>query len=174
LSADTAKRFLLAPSDGNENGSRVISAGNERKEQREKLNAQAVETKKRKGASGEVRSIDSQPPDTRKSSADLPFWKTEVIPLLRDLETTHYQNVEHLCAACSSLWACLEGHGLLGRTGGVGGTKRRGVILKTIFKLLDHKDPGLLLKLARIILAVSWTHSMQCWKVFLPRGQSTL
>lgn len=157
LSADTIKRFLLAQLDngGGETGSRVISAGNERKERSRRLNSRVLEGKKGRGQRGETNGIDGQPPEMRKSSVDLPFWKSEIVPLLHDLEFTPYQKVEHLCTACSSLWTCLEGRGLLGRTGGVGGTKRRSAVLKTIFKLLDHKDPGLLLRVAKIIVAVS-------------------
>lgn len=162
LSADTVKRFLTSQLENEgDNPSRVISAGNGRKDHSNKgLNSQ-VESKKRK----DQRSVaDGQPLDSRKSSADLPFWKSDVVPLLHDLESTPYQQVECLCTSCSSLWACLKGHGLLGRTGGVGGTKRRNTVLKTVFKLLDHKDPKLLLKVAKIIVAVScfWQSKLDC------------
>ena len=152
LSADTVKRFLAGQLENG--GGRVISAGSERKEQ---LSLQTED--KRRGSKRHVEkgaAVTSQPPrESRKSTADLPVWKTEVVPLLRELETTPYHQAERLCASCSSLWACLKDHALLGRTGGVGGAKRRSTVLKTVFKLLDHKDPGLLLKVAKIIVAVS-------------------
>lgn len=146
LSADTVKRLLSGQLENI--GSRVISAGNGRKD-----SLLQVEVKKRRP--GERAGGGAGQETARKSSADLPFWKSEIAPLLQDLESTPYQDVEHLCTCCSSLWACLKGHGLLGRTGGVGGTKRRSAVLKTVFKLLDHKDPRLLLKVAKIIVAVS-------------------
>lgn len=93
---------------------------------------------------------------SRKSSTvELPFWDSEVVPLLSALEGTPYSETAKLCEVCDSLWSRLEQHNLLGRTGGVGGTKKRGTVLRTVFKLLDHKDPHLLLKVAKIITAVS-------------------
>ena len=44
---------------------------------------------------------------------------------------------------------CSFGRGLLSES------KRRAAILRTVFRLLDHKDTQLLLKVARIIIAVS-------------------
>ena len=93
---------------------------------------------------------------SRKSSTvDLPFWDSEIVPLLTALESTPYSETVRLCEVCDSLWSRLEQHDLLGRTGGVGGTKRRAAVLRTVFKLLDHRDPTLLLKVAKIITAVS-------------------
>lgn len=93
---------------------------------------------------------------SRKSSTvDLPFWESEIAPLLSSLESTPYSETAKLCQVCDSLWSRLEQHNLLGRTGGAGGTKRRAAVLRTVFKLLDHKDPSLLLKVAKIITAVS-------------------
>lgn len=91
----------------------------------------------------------------KPSTVDLPFWDNEVVPLLSALESTSYSKTTKLCEVCDSLWLRLEEHNLLGRTGGVGGTKRRSTVLRTVFKLLDHKDPRLLLKVAKIITAVS-------------------
>ena len=44
---------------------------------------------------------------------------------------------------------CSFGRGLLSES------KRRAAILRTVFRLLDHKDTQLLLKVARIIIAVN-------------------
>ena len=92
--------------------------------------------------------------DSRKSEA-VAFWDVQVAPLLSELETTSSDDVTHLCQVCEALWTTLEQQNLLGRTGGAGGSKRRGAVLRTVFRLLDHKDPQLLLKVARIIIAVS-------------------
>ena len=91
----------------------------------------------------------------KASTIELPFWDSEIVPLLSALENTPYSDTAKLCEVCGSLWTRLEQHNLLGRTGGVGGTKRRSAVLRTVFKLLDHKDPILLLKVAKIITAVS-------------------
>ena len=93
--------------------------------------------------------------DSRKSEA-VAFWDVQVAPLLSELETASSDNVAHLCQVCEALWATLKQQNLLGRTGGAGGSKRRGAVLRTVFRLLDHKDPQVLLKVARIIIAVSY------------------
>ena len=98
---------------------------------------------------------------SRKASVvDLPFWDSDIVPLLSALETTAYSETDRLCEVCDSLWSRLDQHNLLGRTGGVGGTKKRAAVLRTVFKLLDHKDPRLLLKVAKIITAVSYMSSV--------------
>ena len=89
------------------------------------------------------------------SSSSLPAWDAEVAPLLSELDSTPYSQEAHLCQLADALWSALEAHSLLGRGGGAGGSKRRASVLRSVFKLLDHKDPRLLLKVAKIILAVS-------------------
>lgn len=101
--------------------------------------------------------IQSRESSRKSSTAELPFWESELVPLLQEMESVPYEEVHHLRTLCDSLSACLEKHGLLGRTGGVGGTKRRSTVLRTVFKLLDHKDPLVLLKVAKIIIAVSYS-----------------
>ena len=94
---------------------------------------------------------------SRKSSAtsaELPIWDSEILPLLKNLDATPYDSTSELCEICDLLWTSLSTHSLLGRTGGLGGTKRRGNVLRTVFRLLDHKNPHLLLKVSKIILAV--------------------
>ena len=145
LSADTLKRLLAnhSESTGCED-QRVISAEETRNRRRREWKS---EKSKPLSSSGKQ--------DKKPSIVDLPFWELEISPLLSDLESTSYEDIEHLCESCSLLWLSLKRHNLIGRTGGVGGSKRRSVVLKTIFKLLDHKDPKLLLKVAKIIIAVS-------------------
>ncbi len=89
------------------------------------------------------------------SSSVLPFWEADVLPLLQELESASYEDVSRLNFLCESLWTQLDSHQLLGRTGGVGGSKRRGKVLRTVFKLLDHDDSLVLLKVARVIVGVS-------------------
>ncbi len=153
LSADTLKRFLA---NGLENGGtddpRIVSAGNKRAVGSGDSDLQ-VERKKRTKVAGS-----SSVKENRISSINPDYWENEVAPLLHSLESTSYEEIVHLCELCSSLWSCVDRHGLLKRTGGTGGHKKRSVVLRTVFKLLDHKDPGLLLKVAKIIVAVSISH----------------
>ena len=55
-----------------------------------------------------------------------------------------------LCEFSDELHVLLEKQGLLGKN-----YKQRSRILKAIFKMLDLDEPKLLLRLARLILAVS-------------------
>lgn len=96
------------------------------------------------------------------SSIELPVWEDEIMPLLKRLDATAYDNTAELCETCDLLWTSLSKHSLLGRTGGLGGTKRRGKVLRAVFRLLDHKNPHLLLKVSRIILAVRYTLDIIC------------
>lgn len=147
LSADTLRKLLPAQVD--DEGERVVSAGNTRKGHP----GDSESRRKRKGLNDD-RGRSKRVNESHKSSVDLPFWESEVLPLLQKIDSTPYQEVGGLCESCSLLWACLEGRGLIGRTGGVGGSKKRNAVLRTVFKLIDHKDPSLLLKVAKIIIAV--------------------
>lgn len=88
---------------------------------------------------------------TRQKAAEV--WETHVAPLLDALDP-HSSDIDRLCATCDDLFAVLEQEGMLGKTGGMAGTKRRGVLLRVVFGMLGHKDSKLLTKLARIILSV--------------------
>lgn len=158
-SVDALKKLLSAQLENGEDSgtSRIVSAGDER---RGHSTNSDVQTRDKESGRSRPSAMNRPSHESRKSSADLPFWKAEIVPLLGELESTPYQDVEHLCECCASLWACLEMHGLLGRTGGVGGTKKRSVVLRMVFKLLDHKEPRLLLKVAKIIIAVSHLHQL--------------
>ena len=59
-------------------------------------------------------------------------------------------NVENLCLACTDLYQALNEGNMLGKR-----FKRRRVLLKTLYKLVDIDSDPLCLKLAKIILAVS-------------------
>ena len=153
---------------------RVVSAGDTVASRRRKkdssrqqdsssglLPASGEDVKRRKAKKPKESALPPPEPAERKASVssqlDLPFWENSILPLLRELESTSYKDVECLRSLCESLWVQLETNDLLGRSGGVGGTKRRGKVLRTVFKLLDHQDPIVLLKVARIIIGVS------CW-----------
>ena len=78
-------------------------------------------------------------------------WDTQIKPLLDVLDPAD-TDLDQLCSLCDQVWIVLKSHNLLGKA--LGG-KRRSALLKTVFHMLSHKDPGLLLKIAKIILGVS-------------------
>lgn len=59
-------------------------------------------------------------------------------------------NLENLCLACTKLYQALNEGNMLGKR-----FKRRSVLLKILYKLVDIDSDPLCLKLAKIILAVS-------------------
>lgn len=62
------------------------------------------------------------------------------------------ENIETVCAACTQLHHALEEGNMLGSK-----FKRRSILLKTLYKLVDVGSDLLSLKLAKIILAVSFS-----------------
>ncbi|XP_007939012.1 armadillo repeat-containing protein 2 [Orycteropus afer afer] len=93
-----------------------------------------------------VSKADLQEKDTQKE-VDEAFWNTRIIPILHELETEN--DVEAVCAACTHLHRVLEEGNMLGNK-----FKRRSVLLKTLYKLVDVGSDMLSLKLAKIILAL--------------------
>ncbi|KAK2494214.1 hypothetical protein MC885_015382 [Smutsia gigantea] len=79
--------------------------------------------------------------------ADEVFWNTRIVPILHELEKE--ENIETVCAACTQLHRALQEGDMLGST-----FKRRSVLLKTLYKLVDVGSDLLSLKLAKIILAL--------------------
>ncbi|KAM3675570.1 armadillo repeat-containing protein 2 isoform 2-T4 [Ammospiza maritima maritima] len=76
------------------------------------------------------------------------FWHTRILPILRELEKRE-DNIEHLCLACTKLHQALGDGNMLGKR-----FKRRNILLKTLYKLVDIDSDPLSLKLAKIILAM--------------------
>lgn len=60
------------------------------------------------------------------------------------------EDIEEMCAACTQLHRALEETRMLGKK-----FKRRTVLLKALYKLVDAGSDPLSLKLAKLILAVS-------------------
>ncbi|XP_072036074.1 armadillo repeat-containing protein 2-like [Amphiura filiformis] len=82
------------------------------------------------------------------------YWNTKVAPILERVLPPHLGSVdspvvEAICKACDELYDALEEGNMLGRA-----AKRRNVALKTIFKLSDLSEPRVLLRAARLILAL--------------------
>ncbi len=152
-SAGAGKRVLSGGSVRSQDGGRIVSA-----EERKGRTINRDKPPEEVANPSEKRSSRTKQ-SSRKSSvsnAELPVWDSEILPLLKRLDATPYESTTKLCDTCDLLWSSLSTHSLLGRTGGLGGTKRRGNVLRTVFRLLDHKNPHLLLKVSRIILAVSF------------------
>ncbi|XP_062042569.1 armadillo repeat-containing protein 2 isoform X2 [Lepus europaeus] len=88
--------------------------------------------------------------DLREKDAekeDEVFWNIRILPILHELEKE--ENIETICAACTQLHHALEEGNLLGNK-----FKRRSILLKTLYKLVDFNSDLLSLKLAKIILAL--------------------
>ncbi|NWR57994.1 ARMC2 protein, partial [Bucorvus abyssinicus] len=88
--------------------------------------------------------------DTRinESEEEEIFWHIKILPILHELEKVE-DDVENLCLACTKLYQALNEGNMLGKR-----FKRRRVLLKTLYKLVDIDSDPLCLKLAKIILAM--------------------
>ena len=95
----------------------------------------------------ENKKVHERPKERRASGTDS-FYEERVRPLLERLTVS--TGISDLSPAVSELHRLLEEGNMLGRGAG----KRRTRILRTLFNLLDIDDPRLLLRLARLILAV--------------------
>ncbi|PIK50968.1 putative armadillo repeat-containing protein 2 [Apostichopus japonicus] len=83
------------------------------------------------------------------------YWNTSILPILEDMAKLSQGSadtdvIETLCSRCSELYRIMKEKQLLGK-----GSKRRGQVLKTIYKLLDFENARLHLIAARMILALS-------------------
>ena len=87
-------------------------------------------------------------------SAATDVWDNEVLPLLNGLGQT--QDMNELCGLCDDLWKVLQEQQMLGpMSTDATASKRRKMILRSLFNLLHLKDPNFHMKLAKLILAVS-------------------
>ncbi|XP_021061318.1 armadillo repeat-containing protein 2 [Mus pahari] len=75
------------------------------------------------------------------------LWKTQIVPILQELENE--EDIEEMCAACTQLHRTLEEARMLGKK-----FKKRPVLLKALYKLVDAGSDPLSLKLAKLILAL--------------------
>ncbi|XP_061222773.1 armadillo repeat-containing protein 2 [Neopsephotus bourkii] len=75
------------------------------------------------------------------------FWHLKILPILQELEKE--DNVENLCLACTKLYQALNEENMLGKR-----FKRRNMLLKILYKLVDIDSDPLCLKLAKIILSM--------------------
>lgn len=110
-----------------------------------------------RNGSGDKRRKKSQIESEEKPKDELvSYYEEHVKPLLSQMEERFAEkNAKDLCQDCLKLWHALEKKGLIGKASGSFSARRRGEILRTIFKFLDLNDPRLLLRLGRLILSVS-------------------
>jgi len=98
----------------------------------------------------------TQQEDDKKKDELVMYYEENVKPLLSQMEQRFAErNVKDLCQDCLKLWNALEKRGLIGKASGSFSARRRGEILRTVFKFLDLSDPRLLLRLGKLILSVS-------------------
>ncbi|XP_031553121.1 armadillo repeat-containing protein 2-like [Actinia tenebrosa] len=83
------------------------------------------------------------------------YYEEQVKPLLVQMEDKFSaNNTGELCRDCLKLWNLLERKGMMGKASGSSSARRRGEILKTLFKFLDVTDPRLMLRLGKLILSM--------------------
>ena len=112
-----------------------------------------------RGGSGDKRRKKSQLEEDKPKDELVSYYEEHVKPLLAQMEERFAEkNVKDLCHDCLKLWNALEKKGLIGKASGSFSARRRGEILRTIFKFLDLSDPRLILRLGRLILSVSIFH----------------
>lgn len=98
----------------------------------------------------------TQQEDDKPKDELVMYYEENVKPLLSQMEQRFAErNVKDLCQDCLKLWNALEKRGLIGKASGSFSARRRGEILRTVFKFLDLSDPRLLLRLGKLILSVS-------------------
>ena len=109
-----------------------------------------------RGGSGDKRRKKPQVEEDKPKDELVLYYEEHVKPLLAQMEEKFAEkNAKDLCQDCLKLWNALEKKGLIGKASGSFSARRRGEILRTIFKFLDLTDPRLILRLGRLILSVS-------------------
>ena len=109
-----------------------------------------------RSGSGDKRKKKSQQEEEKPKDELVTYYDKHVKPLLSQMEERFAErNVKNLCQDCLKLWNALEKKSLIGKASGSFSARRRGEILRTVFKFLDLSDPRLLLRLGRLILSVS-------------------
>ncbi|KAL9969241.1 hypothetical protein ACROYT_G021436 [Oculina patagonica] len=111
-----------------------------------------------RGGSGDKKRKKPQVEEDKPKDELVSYYEEHVKPLLAQMEERFAEkNVKDLCQDCLKLWNALEKKGLIGKASGSFSARRRGEILRTVFKFLDLSDPRLLLRLGRLILSMKVT-----------------
>lgn len=142
---------------------RIKSSPLERGDQDSDLSSGPAERHKKGGeraGSGDKRKKKAHQDDEKQKDELAVYYEDNVKPLLCQMEQKFAdRNVEELCQDCLKLWNVLEKKGFIGKASGSFSARRRGEILRTVFKFLDLSEPRLLLRLGRLILSVSTTYT---------------
>ncbi|XP_059838969.1 armadillo repeat-containing protein 2 isoform X2 [Hypanus sabinus] len=103
-----------------------------------------INQQNRSGSSNGSRSHEGE------SEKEILYWNMKIQPILDELKLLKSgNNVEHLCKACYRLYHTLHKGNMLGKM-----CKRRTVLLKTLYKLVDVGSDQLSIQLAKLILAL--------------------
>ena len=112
--------------------------------------------KAERAGSGEKRTKKTSASEKATKDELAGYFDEQVKPLLSQMEKKFVdKNVADLCRDCLRLWHVLEKKNMLGKASGSSSSRRRGEILRTIFKFLDSNDPRIRLRISRLILSVS-------------------
>ncbi|XP_051880748.1 armadillo repeat-containing protein 2 [Pristis pectinata] len=85
-----------------------------------------------------------------ESEEEILYWNMKIQPILDELKPLNSGNsVEHLCKTCYRLHHTLQEGNMLGKM-----CKRRAVLLKTLYKLVDVGSDQLSVQLAKLILVL--------------------
>ncbi|XP_060710590.1 armadillo repeat-containing protein 2 [Hemiscyllium ocellatum] len=107
-------------------------------------NTEINKEQNRTGSNGDSRTYEDE------TEEEILYWNTKIQPLLDEIKPLNNGNdVEHLCKVCSSLYHTLQEGNMLGKM-----CKRRAVLLKTLYRLVDVGSDQLSIQLAKIILAL--------------------
>ncbi|NXA38482.1 ARMC2 protein, partial [Eudromia elegans] len=83
-----------------------------------------------------------------ESEEEESLWHLKILPILHEMENVE-ENIESLCLACTKLHQALNEGNMFGKR-----FKRKKLLLKTLYKLVDIDSDPLCLKLAKIILSI--------------------
>ncbi|XP_015772193.1 PREDICTED: armadillo repeat-containing protein 2-like [Acropora digitifera] len=140
---------------------RIKSSPLERRDQDSDLSSEAAERHKKgseRAGSGDKRKKKAHHDDEKQKDELAIYYEDNVKPLLCQMEQKFAdRNVKELCQDCLKLWNVLEKKGFIGKASGSFSARRRGEILRTVFKFLDLSEPRLLLRLGRLILSMKVT-----------------
>uniref|UniRef100_UPI00398F4AE3 armadillo repeat-containing protein 2 isoform X3 n=1 Tax=Pristiophorus japonicus TaxID=55135 RepID=UPI00398F4AE3 len=103
-----------------------------------------IKQQSRSGSSSGTRTYEGE------TEEEILYWNMKIQPILDELKPLNSGNdVEHLCKTCYKLHRTLQEGNMLGKM-----CKRRTVLLKTLYKLVDVGSDQLSIQLAKLILAL--------------------
>ncbi|XP_067841101.1 armadillo repeat-containing protein 2 isoform X2 [Heptranchias perlo] len=105
---------------------------------------ESIKQQSRTGSSSGSRTYEGE------TEEEILYWNMKIQPILDELKPLNSGNdVEHLCKTCYRLHCTLQEGNMLGKM-----CKRRAILLKTLYKLVDVGSDQLSVELAKLILAL--------------------